>query len=370
MGTPLFMVQEELKQYNVKVFSSNYTLYGDMSDRVMTTLSGFVPQMEIYSIDEAFLDMHNLPHENLLKLGGRIRATVLRNTGIPTCVGIAPTKTLAKMANRYAKKKYKSIGVFWAADMELIQEMLEYTEVGDIWGIGRQYAMLLSRSGFKTAADLLKAPEDWVRQKMSVVGLRLLSELKGVPAIQWELIPPAKKNICTSRSFGIRITGKNELAVAVSNYAAACALKLRTQKFCASRLNIFIQTNPHKPEEGQYYRSIDIDLLRPTNSTSEIIKFALRALDMIYKSGFKYMKAGVTVNDLVPESQVQTSLFDTMDREKDDKVMNAMDKINRALGRDTVRMAVQGFDRRYKMKAEYLSQRYTTNYNELLNIKI
>ncbi len=370
MGTPLFMVKEELKQHNVKVFSSNYTLYGDMSDRVMTTLSGFVPQLEIYSIDEAFLDMHNLPYEDLLKLGGRIRTTILRNTGIPTCVGIAPTKTLAKMANRYAKKRYKNIGVFWAANKELVDEMLRYTEVGDIWGIGRQYAMLLNRSGFKTAADLVKAPVDWIRQKMSVVGLRLLNELKGIPSIQWELEPAAKKNICTSRSFGNRITEKNELAIAVSNYAAACALKLRTQKSCAGRLNLFIQTNPHKPEEGQYARSIDIDLLRPTNSTSEIIRFALKALDMIYKSGYKYMKAGVILNDLVPQSQVQTSLFDTMDRLKDDKVMDAMDKINQAFGRETVRMAVQGFDRRYKMKAEYISQRYTTNYNELLNIRI
>ncbi|MEO6546572.1 MAG: Y-family DNA polymerase, partial [Ferruginibacter sp.] len=258
MGTPAHMAMAIFKEHKVAVFSSNYTLYGDMSDRVMKTMAGFVPRMEIYSIDEAFLDMHDLPYTDLLQLGVNIRKTVNKNTGIPVTVGIAPTKTLAKMANRYAKKKHKETGVYWAANKALTDEMLEFIEVGDIWGIGHQYALLLKRHGYKTAAAFTQAPDDWVRDKMSVVGLRLLNELRGIPAIKWEFEVPTKKNICTSRSFGKLSTDITLIQEAVSNYAATCAEKLRRQKSCCKEINIFINTNPHKTEEKQYARSITI----------------------------------------------------------------------------------------------------------------
>jgi DNA polymerase V len=202
MGTPPFLIKDIIGKGKVAVFSSNYTLYGDISDRVMKTLESFVPRLEIYSIDEAFLDMHDLDYTDLLELGLKIRTAVMQNIGIPVCVGIAPTKTLAKMANRYAKKYRKDIGVHWAANDQLTREMLSATEVGDIWGIGRQYALFLKRNGFNTAFDFLSAPEEWIRKNMTVVVQRLFNELKGIPAISWEFIPPAKKNICTSRSFG------------------------------------------------------------------------------------------------------------------------------------------------------------------------
>lgn len=370
MGTPPFMIDELLKQHNVKVFSSNYTLYGDMSDRVMKTLGSFVPRLEMYSIDEAFLDMHNMEYHDLLKLGIEIKKTVKKNIGIPVCVGIAATKTLAKMANRYAKKRRKEIGVHWAVNQDLVNEMLEFTEVGDIWGIGRQRALLLTRNGFKTALDLLNAPEEWIRKEMSVVGQRLLNELKGIPALQWEFEPPVKKNICTSRSFGKLITDRNLIREALCNYVATCAQKLRQQKTCAREINIFVQTNVHRVEDKQYARSITIDIEVATNDTGELIKYALIGFDIIFMEGYRYQKCGVIVQKLVPENQVQTSLFDNEIRSRNKTAMNAMDKINLIMGKEIVRSASQGFEKKYKLRADHLSKRYTTNINEILDVKI
>ena len=370
MGTPAYMIGDLLKQHNVAVFSSNYTLYGDMSDRVMKTFASFVPRLEIYSIDEAFLDLHDLPYTDLLQLGVTIRKTVQQNTGIPLTVGIAPTKTLAKMANRYAKKTPKATGVFWAANEMLTREMLENTEVGDIWGIGHQHAMLLKRNGFTTAAEFIKAPDEWVRVNMSVVGQRMLNELRGIPSIAWEFEAGQKKNICTSRSFGKLLTRKEDIQEALCNHAAACALKLRQQKTCCNTVHVFINTNPHKTDEPQYARTINVDLQSSSNHTSEIIKAAIKGFNVIYSTGYRFMKCGVTVMDLVPEAQAQVSLFDEADRSKNNLVMTAMDKVNRSLGKEIVRFAVQGFEKKYKLRADHLSRRYTTDISQILKIKI
>lgn len=369
MGTPAFMIKDKILKHNIAVFSSNYTLYGDMSDRVMKTLASFVPRLEIYSIDESFLDLHDLPYCNLLTLGTDIKETVMRNTGIPVSVGIAPTKTLAKMANRYAKKKHRDTGVFWAANNALITEMLEATPVEDIWGIGRRYAALLNTHGFTTAAKFVNAPDDWVRDKMSVVGLRLLNELRGIPAIKWEFDAKPKKNICTSKSFGKLLSTKREIAEALANYTATCALKLRTQKSCCGSVLIFLQTNPHKTEEPQYFKSILIEIETATNNTAELIKYAQKGLDLIFKDGYKFMKAGIIVSKIVPENNIQTSLFDNVDREKNTKVMQALDRINQQYGKNKVRIATQGFKQKFAMRATALSQRYTTDINQILKVK-
>ncbi|OIR07662.1 DNA polymerase IV [mine drainage metagenome] len=370
MGTPAFELTDTFKKYNVAVFSSNYTLYGDLSDRVMKTLITFVPKMEVYSIDEAFLDMSDLVYTDLIKLGISIKQTIKQNVGIPVCVGIAPTKTLAKMANRYAKKKYKKLGVFYAANQELINEMLLFTGVEDIWGIGRQYAALLKRNGFHTAMDVTNIPEEWMRANMTVVGQRLWNELRGTASIEWEYEAPPKKNICTSRSFG-KLTGdKTILMEAASNYAALCAAKLRAQKSCAKVIHVFINTNQHKTQLPQYSRSISLEFETPTNLTGEIIQYALKGLDIIYKPGYLFKKVGIMMFGLIPEDQVQKSLFDTKDRTKHKELLNTVDKLNKLLGRDAVRMAAQGFERRYKLRADYLSKRYTTNINEILKVKI
>lgn len=370
MATPVFMIKDLVEKNNVAVFSSNYTLYGDISDRVMKTLGSFVPGLEIYSIDEAFLDMHHLDYADLLQLGMKIKTSVKQNVGIPVCVGIAPTKTLAKMANRYAKKYRKDIGVHWAANDQLIREMLSVTEVGDIWGIGRQYALFLKRNGFNTALDLLSAPEEWVRKNMTVVVQRLFNELKGIPAISWEFTPPAKKNICTSRSFGKLQTKKEEIKEAVCNYAAACAVKLRDQNSCCTGINIFLQTNLHRTQDKQYARSVTIDLDTPTNFTGEIIKYALKGFDIIFKEGYNYLKCGVIVSDLVADDTVQAGLFDECDRKKNKRVMEAMDTINKSLGKEIVRLSVQGFEKRYRLKTEFLSAHFTTDINQVLKVKI
>jgi DNA polymerase V len=204
----------------------------------MKTLESFVPRLEIYSIDEAFLNMHDLLHMDLLKLGMKIRKNVKHDIGIPVTVGIAPTKTLAKMVNRYAKKKRRDVGVHWAVNDRLIEEMLAFTEVEDIWGIGHQYSLFLRRNGFKTALELRDAPEEWIRKKMTVKGQRLLSELKGIPALECEFEPAAKKNICTSRSFGTLQSKKSEIKEALCNYTATGALKLRQQHSCCKKLHV------------------------------------------------------------------------------------------------------------------------------------
>ena len=369
MGAVPHLLKDKIANNNVKMFSSNYTLYGDMSDRVMKTLSSFVPRIEIYSIDEAFLDMGNMPYSNLLQLGMDIRSTILKNLGIPVCVGIAPTKALAKMANRYAKKKNKAVGVHWAANKYLVDEMLDYTEVGDVWGIGRQYALMLNRNGIKTAMDFTKAPEDFVRSTMSVVGLRLHNELKGIPSIAWEFELPAKKNICTGRSFGSMISDKNLIKEAMSNYAATCALKLRNQKSAAQELKVFVHTNPHRLQDEQYFRSVVIQFETATNSTPQIIKYALKGFEIIFKEGIKYMKCGVELRGFIPEDQLQLNLFSNFDNTKSSKAVAALDKVNKTLGKDLVRFGIQGFNKKYKARAAHLSPCYTTNINHVIKIK-
>lgn len=230
MGTPAFMIQETLKQHNVAVFSSNYTLYGSMSERVMSILKSFAPKVEVYSIDEAFLDLSGLKYTDLFSLAVQIRDTVRSHTGLPVSIGIAPTKALAKMANRFAKKRKKELGVHVANEQSIIDEMLEGTNVEDVWGIGHQYQKLLLQNNIRTAADLIKAPEEWVRKNMTVVVQRLVYELKSIPAVKWEDIPPPRKNICMGRSFGTILTSLPDIQQAIASHAAACARKLRQDK--------------------------------------------------------------------------------------------------------------------------------------------
>lgn len=369
MGTPAFMMEKYLQSQQVAVFSSNYTLYGDISDRIMKTLADFVPAIEVYSIDEAYLHLHDLSTASLPALGRRIRKTVWKNIGIPVSIGIAPTKTLAKMANRMAKKHHKETGVFCAATREQIRQMLENTSVEDVCGIGHRYALLLNAHKFRTALDFANAPADWVRKHLHVVGLRVQNELSGTPSIADELEVKAKKNICTSRSFGQRLTSMHDILEAVANYTANCAEKLRKQGSCCRVMEVFVQTNPHKTAEEQYMQAIEIELERPTNSTSVLIKYATRGLKLIFKEGYRYMKAGVVLKELVTETAVQSSLFDTADHKKNNSVMKTMDEINKLMGKNLVRMATQGFEKTYSLQAANLSPRYTTDILQVLKVR-
>lgn len=369
MGTPEFMIRDLIRRHDIHVFSSNYTLYQDISNRVMATLRTFVPRMELYSIDEAFLDMSELVHEDLLELGLRIRRTLKQHVGMPVTVGIAGTKALAKMANRYAKKHRKGLGVHWLANQDLVNEVLENTEVRDIWGIGRQYAILLKGNGYHTAADLVRVNDEWIRKNMSVVGQRLVNELRGKPCIKWDYEPRRKKNICTARSFGRLMYEKEPIAQAVSNYAAACSQKLREERSCARKIMVSLETNIHRVEDRQYQNFITMELPLPTNSTSELIRYALECLDRIFRLGYNYNKAGVIVMDLVPEEQIQLSLFESKDFERDERIHQVLDGVNSHMGRDMLRYAAQGYEKAYKLKAGSLSKCYTTRMSDLITIK-
>ena len=368
MGAVPHLFSEAIKRSNLKMFSSNYTLYGDMSDRVMQTLAGFVPRIEVYSIDEAFLDMHDMPHEDLYALGIKIKKTIQDHLGIPVCVGIAPTKALAKMANRFAKKYNKAIGVYHAGDQAAIDKMLVATGVGDVWGIGRQYALMLKRNDLHTARDFVQAPETFVRNMMSVQGLRLQTELRGTPCYDWEEASVPKQNICCARSFGNLTTDKGLLQEAITNFTANCAEKLRQQHSAAREMTVFIQTNPHRLQDRQYHRSITMKMDLAQSSTPVLIKYALKAMQIIFKDGYNYMKCGIELRDLVSEDEVQLSLFSPV-VPKENKAIKVLDTLNDIFGKETVRFGVQGFKKRYKARAELLSLCYTTRLADVIRVR-
>lgn len=367
MGTPAFMIEDLIRRNNVAVLSSNYALYGDLSDRVMTILNGYAPAVEQYSIDEAFLDFTGMMREDLTELGHAVKTAVRQQTSIPISVGLAPTKTLAKVANKIAKKAQ---GIHWIRSDEDRRQALQATAIKDIWGIGPERTKLLLRKGIQTGADLVVLPEAWIRREMSVTGERLLKELQGTPCIEWELDPAPKKNICTSRSFGRLITERQDLIEAVATYTASCAEKLRAQGSCARQVHLFIQTNPHKVEDRQYFRSITIPLEVPSSHTPELTKAALRGFELIFRKGYRYMKCGVIVMDLVPATVVQSGLFDKEDRPRNSKLMEAMDKINTSFGPDLVRFAVQGYEKRFKLRQAHRTPRYTTRIDEIVKIRL
>ena len=369
MGSPVHMIRKLVENNNVAVFSSNYTLYGDMSNRVMNILSSFVPAIELYSIDEAFLDLSSPTYHAPDNLAAEIRHTVASYTGIPVTVGIAPTKTLAKMANRFAQKKPGDTGFHWVRDRAMAGEMLAATPVQEIWWIGKQHARFLEKNKCFTAADLANAPSEWIRKNMTVVGERLLKELNGIPCHPLQNETTVKKNICTSRSFGKLVTDGGQLSEACATYTSGCARKLRQQGSCARKLQVFIQTNVHRTQDEQYYGSVTIPLAVATNDTPELLKYALKALGIIYRPGMNYLKLGVIVQDLVPENEVQTGIFDMADRQRNKKLMACMDGINTVFGRDAVRVSTQGYARRWKLKAAMLSPCYTTRITDLYALK-
>jgi DNA polymerase V len=367
MGTPGFSIREVIQREGIAVFSSNYTLYGDMSRRVMEVIRSFVPRTEVYSIDEVFADLSALPPAGLPDLARRLRSAVLQETGIPVSVGIGATKTLAKLANRWAKRQQGSEGVFLAAGAQL-EQLLAETPVEAIWGIGPQSARLLRQQGFATAAAFLTAPEAWVRQQLRVVGQRTYNELKGISCLPWEEKPPPKQNICTARSFGKLITSRREVEQAIATFTASCAGKLRAEGSLARRLQVFIQTNPHRRQDAQYFHSITVELPVATSHTGELVAAAMEGLSLIYRPGFNYHKTGVLVLDLVSADSLQLGLFDTARRTKQVELMKVVDEVNGRMGRGTVRPATQEFSPKWTLRQEHLSPRYTTRFNQLPNV--
>ena len=370
MGAPSFLIESLLQQHNVSVFSSNYTLYGDLSDRVMTTLSQFADQMEVYSIDEAFLNLTAFRHHQLTEYAHTIRNTVMQHVGIPVSIGIAPSKTLAKIANRLVKKRNAPLGVYCIDSMEKMQFALQNTPVKDIWGIGSQYTKLLTRNGFITAWDVTRAPGEWIRKNLSVVGQRMYTELKGTSCIAFEEMPPKKKMVCVARGFGKVLSEKHEVMEALANFTAMVAAKLRSEQLATNTIQIFVQTNAHRSHEPQYYRSLTIQLPEATNSTNELIRHARQGLETIYRPGYNYNKTGCTAMELVPAADVQYNIFDSENRSRNSQLMKVVDIVNRSFGKDAVRFALQGFGTKWKLRQLKLSPCYTTRIDEVLTIKI
>jgi DNA polymerase V len=370
MGAPSFLIESLLQQHNVSVFSSNYTLYGDLSDRVMTTLSQFADQLEVYSIDEAFLDLTSFRHHNLTEYAHSIRNTVTQHIGIPVSIGIAPSKTLAKIANRLVKKGNKQLGVYCIDSLEKMQFALQNTPVKDIWGIGSEYTKLLNRNGFITAWDVTRAPEEWIRKNMSVVGQRMYTELKGTACITFEEMPPKKKMVCVARGFGKVLSEKHEVMEALANFTAMVAGKLRSEQLATNTIQIFVQTNAYRSNEPQYFRSLTIRLPEATNSTNELIRHARQGLETIYRPGYNYNKTGCTAMELIPAAEVQYNIFDSENRAQNSQLMKVVDLVNRSFGKDAVRFALQGFGTRWKLRQLKLSPCYTTRIDDVLTIKI
>ena len=367
MGEPAFKKRDVFKKHNVQIFSTNFVLYGDMSKRVMSILNKNSKDIEIYSIDEAFLQCYN---EDLENYAINLRRKVKKWTGIPVSVGIAKTKVLAKIANRIAKK-YKKSGAFVLDKQDIIKKALKFTSVEDIWGIGRNYAKTLKEYRIHTAYDLTCVEESWIKKKFSVVVLKIVQELKGINCLELESEYKKKKNICTSRSFGQPVSEYYKLKEAISTFAVRCCEKLRKQRTCACEIKIFIYTNPFNPKQKQYYGTKTIKLDHATNDNHIIIQEVVKALKLIYKKGYSYKKAGVVVGKLINDNEVQLSLFDqVLNRDKYSKISNIIDKINNNMGRDKLRIATQGFDRNWKMKQEQLSPCYTTRIDEILKVKV
>ena len=369
MGAPFFQVRELLEREHVAVFSSNYTLYGSLSGRVMSLLSQYTPSLDIYSIDEAFLDLTEMDaNRDIKRYGEQIARRVKRATGIPISVGIAPTKTLAKMASKFAKKYKGYRGCCLIGTDEQRLKALRLFPVEDVWGIGRRIAKQLAYHGITTAADFASQKESWVRGKFSVTTLRTWKELNGESCIVLEDMSE-KKSICTSRSFsGQGISDPAILEEAVANFAARCAAKLRRQHSYCQGITVFAHTSPFREDVPLCYLQQSVQLSVPTQDTAEIVKTAVGMLKAKLQEGL-FKKAGVIIWNITSARAIQQDLFDPVDRKKQKALLDAIDEINRRNGHDTVRVATQGTDVRFGLKHEYLSRQYTTNIDDILVAK-
>jgi DNA polymerase V len=369
MGAPAFQFEKLFEQHGVQVFSANFTLYGDMSRRVMEILGEYSPEMEIYSIDEAFLKLSGFEQYDLQAYGLEIRNRVVKWTGIPISVGIAPTKSLAKVANRIAKKFQDKTGGSYVIDTEEKRiKALKWLKVEDIWGIGRQFAKKLWAENVRTAYDFTQRDDAWVKKHFSIVGLRLKRDLQGIPTLDLEMVQ-AKKSIATTRTFDSNYTEYEQVKERVTTFAVSCAEKLRKQNACCDSLMVFVRTNRHRPDAPQYARSITVQLPFPSNSGIEVAKAAVRALDQIFVAGYQYKKAGVVIMDFKPESEVQLNLFENSDP-RHVPIMKTLDKLNAIYGQQKVKLASQDPKRVWKMRQERLSPRYTTRLNDIITIRL
>lgn len=363
MGEPAFKLRPLIERHGIRVFSSNYVLYGDMSRRVNDVLHRFSPELERYSIDETFLDLSGFGTKDLWAYGQEMRATVQRWTGIPTCVGIGPTKTLAKLANAVAKKNPTFGGVCDLSDMAVRAACLRAFAAGDVWGIGRATTQKLAAISVTTAAALHNLDPRLARQLGTVVLERVVQELRGIPCQALELVAPARKGMAVTRSFGQPMTERERVLEAVAMYATRAAEKLRTHSLVAGQLAAFLHTNPHKAG-AQYHGARSVRLTPMSHDTRDLVAAAHRCIEAAWRDGFAYTKAGVILDDLRPCEDAPPCLFETA-RPHSAELMTAIDRLNGRYGRHTVFPAAMGIERPWKLRAEHHSPRYTTRLGEL-----
>jgi DNA polymerase V len=368
MGAPYFKNKALLRRFNAAVFSSNYQLYGDISQRVMDVLMQMEPEVEIYSIDEAFIAFPAGKYFDLENYAGFLRDTIQRDTGIPVSIGFGPTKTLAKIANRFAKKNNAPASTFILNNHHNMKVLLAKVNVGDIWGIGCRYADRLKKHGIHTALELMQCNDTWIKQQLTIAGLRTVMELRGIPCISLEKEAPAKKSIATSRSFGQPVHALSDLQEAIATYATQAAFKLRSCNLKATVIHVFIRTNNFRKDQAQYSNSRTLTLPAPSSNTATLIKAALASLKAIYRSGYHYQKAGVLLTALVHENYEQLHIFTTPDS-SNISLMKAMDEINKRWGRNTIQSGVAGFTREWSYRQFRKSPAYTTRWSELPIVK-
>jgi len=367
MGIPVFKIKHLVEIHDIQIFSSNFALYGDISNRIMNIIRSGNSEIEVYSIDEAFVTI-NPRYTDPIDYATKLRNKIYQWTGIPVSIGIGKTKTLAKVANHLSKRGVGKDNVC-LIDSKNDQDLLQKVKVHDIWGIGKRKQKFLKINGIYNAYDLKQANPEWIQKHMTIISRHTVDELNGRKKIELEREFATKKSISTSRSFSRMISELNTLRNAISSHASRSAEKLRSQNSFVNSIGVYLCTNRFRADLPQYRRYINVQLPVALNDTSGIINAALEGLYAIYKSGYEYKKCGVVLNDLVQANEVQQSLFYNR-RDKDERISASIDQINQAFGSDTIRYAVQGENKSWSIKREKLSPSYTTNWNEFLTLKV
>ena len=367
MGAPIFKYRKLLNTHNVQILSSNYSLYGDMSSRVMSILKQFTPDIQVYSIDESFLKLDGFENYDLPNYGVIIKDRILKWTGIPTCVGIAPTKALSKVANKIARKYPVETNGVYVIDSEIkITNALKWTKIKDIWGIGSKLSNRLSMKGCKNAYDFTQLPESWVKSNMSVVESRLQRDLLGIPTLNLE-VQKSKKSIATTRTFEKPLFDIESIKERISTFSFVSGEKLRRQKSHCHMIIILLRSNSFREDLKQHYATKAISLPYPTNSSLVLSNYAIKAIESVFKKGIAYKKAGIILTGLVPSNNYQLNIFD-WENSNHQPLMNAIDKINYKFS-NKIKLANQDLKKTWKMKQDYLSPNYTTNLQDIIKVK-
>ena len=367
MGAPIFKYRSLIANHDVKVFSSNYSLYGDMSSRVMSILKQFTPDIQVYSIDESFLKLEGFEDYNLTDYGMLMKNRILKWTGIPTCAGIAPTKALSKVANKIARKYPNQTNGVYVIDTELKRiNALKWTKIKDIWGIGKKLSNRLATKGCKNAYDFTQLPESWVKSNMSVVESRLQRDLLGIPTLDLE-VQKSKKSIATTRTFEKPLKELDKIKERISTFAFVSGEKLRRQNSHCHMIIVILRSNYFREDLKQHYATKVISLPYPTNSSLVLSNYAIKAIEEVFKSGIAYKKAGIILTGLVPSNNYQLNIFD-WENSNHQPLMKAIDKINYRFS-NKIKLANQDLKKTWKMKQDHLSPNYTTNLQDIIKVK-